>query len=68
MRSVETSLLRMWKVGLSPAAFSFLMIFVTALIWLVFSCFSWVLQTHDWSRSHIRRGCTRFCFKASIGG
>ena len=39
MRSVETSLSRMWKVGLSPAAFSFLMIGVTALIWLAFFLF-----------------------------
>ena len=48
MRSVETSLSRMWKVGRSPAALSFLMIAVTAMIWLDFSCFSWVLRTHDW--------------------
>ena len=39
MRSVETSLSRMWKVGLSPAALSFLMIVVTALIWLAFFLF-----------------------------
>ena len=32
MRSVYTSLSRMWKVGRSPAAFRFLMIVVTDLI------------------------------------
>ena len=36
MRSIETSLSRMWNVGHSPAAFSFKMIVVTALIWLAF--------------------------------
>ena len=36
MRSVDTSLSRMWKVGRSPSAFRFLMIVVTALIWLAF--------------------------------
>ena len=60
MRSVDTSLLRMWNVGRSPAAFSFRMIVVTALIWLAFFCFSWVLKTHDWSRNRICRGYTCF--------
>ena len=36
MRSVDTSLSRMCNVGCSPAASSFLMIVVTALIWLAF--------------------------------
>ena len=36
MRSVETSLSKMWNVGRSPAALSFWMIVVTALIWLSF--------------------------------
>ena len=39
MRSVDTSLSRMWKVGRIPAAFRFLMIVVTALIWLAFFLF-----------------------------
>ena len=39
MRSIETSLSRMWKVGLSPADLIFLMIVVMALIWLDFSFF-----------------------------
>ena len=59
MRYVDTSLSRMWKVGRSTAAFRFLMIVVTTLIWLVFFCFSWVLRTHDLNRNLIRRGYTR---------
>ena len=55
-RSVDSSLSRMWNVGRSPADFSFWMIFVTALIWLAFFCFSWVLQTHGRSRNRICRG------------
>ena len=39
MRSVETSLSRMWKVGRSLSALSFLMIVVTALICLDFFLF-----------------------------
>ena len=39
MRSVDTSLSMMWNVGYSPAAFSFRMIVVTALIWLAFFLF-----------------------------
>ena len=58
--SVDTSLYRMWKVGCSPAAFSFFIIAVTALIWLAFFCSSWVLQTHDLNLNRIRRKYTRF--------
>ena len=39
MKSVDTSLSSMWKVGLSPAAFNFLMVVVTALIWMAFFLF-----------------------------
>ena len=39
MRSVETSLSRMWNVGRSPAALIFWMIVMMDLIWLNFSVF-----------------------------
>ena len=39
MRSVETSLSRIWNAGRSPAAFIFPIIVVTALIWLPFFLF-----------------------------
>ena len=58
MRSVNTSFLRMWNVGCSPAAFSFLIIVVTALIWMAFFHFLGVLRTHHLNRNCIRRGYT----------